>query len=267
MGDRKHKSKDSKYLFRTSHSASDSNLANDPPGGRASRLSDSGLQSGQSLIEQQSQEATLSPPTPRRSHRFFNWLGSKSRSSSPLRPQSPGVEPSNTAMGQHTATPASPSLTVSPSTPSAPAIRVSSEPNASECPSPVKIGVHAVEPPLDPTHSSTVWAKTLKLVTKKLGDHNLPPLNLTNLTSQSAEENIEAVVKSLNAIQEDNQRKRWSYTWHGKEIVIVERLGEILRSVEKYSQVVGTIVQRDPQVGALVWAGVQGIMRVRTMYS
>ena len=47
----------------------------------------------------------------------------------------------------------------------------------------------------------------------------------------------------------------------------MERLGEILRSVEKYSQVVGTIVQRDPQVGALVWAGVQGIMRVRTMYS
>ncbi|RPB17929.1 hypothetical protein L211DRAFT_431834, partial [Terfezia boudieri ATCC MYA-4762] len=60
-----------------------------------------------------------------------------------------------------------------------------------------------------------VWAKALELAEKKLNKNNLPPFNLTNLTSQSAEENIEAVVKALNAVQEDDKKKRWSYTWRG----------------------------------------------------
>ena len=41
--------------------------------------------------------------------------------------------------------------------------------------------------------------------------------------------------------------------------MIAERLGKILRIVGKYSHIVGTAIQCDPQVGALVWAGVQGI--------
>ncbi|RPB22655.1 hypothetical protein L211DRAFT_315335 [Terfezia boudieri ATCC MYA-4762] len=83
--------------------------------------------------------------------------------------------------------------------------------------------------------SSQVWAKALEIAKKKLSDNNLPPLDLTNLTSQSAEENIEAVVKALNTAQEDDKKNRWSYTWRGKEVIVVERL---------------------------VWAGVWAIMRV-----
>ena len=150
---------------------------------------------------------------------------------------------------------------------SAPVTQVSSEPIATESPTPVTINAPAGKLPTDPTPitpppSSAVWAKTLELAKKKLIENKLPPLDLTNIASQSACDNIEAVVKSLNAIQEDEQRKRWSYTWHGKEVVIAERLGKILRSVEKYSHIVGTAIQCDPQVGALVWAGVQGIIRV-----
>ena len=43
----------------------------------------------------------------------------------------------------------------------------------------------------------------------------------------------------------------------------MERLGKILRSVEKYSKVVDTAIQTSPQVSALVWAGVWAIMRVK----
>jgi len=111
--------------------------------------------------------------------------------------------------------------------------------------------------------SSQVWAKALEIVKQKLSDNNLPPLDLTNLTSQSAEENIEAVVKALNNAQDDDKKKRWSYTWCGKEVIVVERWGKILKNVEKYSGVVGTAIQSNPQVSALVWAGVCAIMRVR----
>ena len=110
---------------------------------------------------------------------------------------------------------------------------------------------------------SVVWAKALQITKKKLGDNSLPPLDLTNITSQSAEENIRAVVRALNISQEDKKKKRWSYTWRGREVIVVERLGKILRSVEKYSKVVDTAIQTSPQVSALVWAGVSAIMRVK----
>lgn len=107
-----------------------------------------------------------------------------------------------------------------------------------------------------------VWTKALKIARKKLNDNSLPPLDLTTHTSQSAEKNIEAIVKGLKTLQEDNEKKRWSYTWHGKKVIVVERLAKILRYVEKYSKVVDTAVQSQPEVSALVWAGVWGIMRV-----
>ena len=112
-------------------------------------------------------------------------------------------------------------------------------------------------------HSSVVWAKTLEIANKKLSENNLPPLDLSNLTSQSAEENIEAVVEALNTLHQDHKKKKWSYTWRGKEVIIVERLGKILKIVDKYSKVVDTAVQSNPEVSALVWAGVWAIMRVR----
>ncbi|RPB18132.1 hypothetical protein L211DRAFT_196409 [Terfezia boudieri ATCC MYA-4762] len=124
-----------------------------------------------------------------------------------------------------------------------------------------KIVVQAAEPPQTKS-ALQVWVKALELAEKKLNKNNLPPLNLTNLTSQSAEENIEAVVKALNAVQEDDRGKRWRYTWRGKEVVVVERLGTILRNVGQYTKVVDTAIQSNPQVSALVWAGVRVIMQI-----
>ncbi|KAF8428005.1 hypothetical protein BGX38DRAFT_435818 [Terfezia claveryi] len=124
-----------------------------------------------------------------------------------------------------------------------------------------EIIVQAAAPPQTKS-ALQVWAKALEFAEKKLADNNLPPLNLTNLTSQSAEENIEAVIEALNTVQKDHKKKRWSYTWRGKEVIVVERLGKILKEVEKYSKVVDIAIQAKPEVGALVWAGVRGIMQV-----
>ena len=88
---------------------------------------------------------------------------------------------------------------------------------------PVKVGVHIGESqtstPVQPdSDSSVVWTKALGVAKQKLSDNNLPLLNLTNLTSQSAEENIQAVITALNTLQEaGDQRKRWSYTWRTGE--------------------------------------------------
>ena len=70
------------------------------------------------------------------------------------------------------------------------------------------------------------------------------------------------VVKKLATLQEENKEKQWSYNWRGKEVKVMERLGKILKIVDNYSKVVDTAVQSNPQVTALVWAGVRAIIQV-----
>lgn len=113
------------------------------------------------------------------------------------------------------------------------------------------------------SYSSMVWAKALEIAKKKLSENNLPPLSHADLTSQSAAENIDCVVDVLKTLNRDDEKKSWRYTWRGKEVIVVKRLGKILKGVDKYSGVVGTAIQSNPQVGALVWAGILVIMRVR----
>ena len=108
---------------------------------------------------------------------------------------------------------------------------------------------------------SAVWAEALRIAKTKLGDSL--PVDITDLTSHSAKGNIEAVITELEALQKDDMKKRWSYTWRGKKVIIVECVGKILKSVEYYSKVVDTAIQSNPQVSALVWAGVRAIMQVR----
>lgn len=348
MGDRK-KSKGSRSLFGAFHSASDSNLAQHPPGGLPSVQSDSGPQPEQSSEEQKPHQAALPPPTMSRGRRFLNkfkWRSATPSSAPP--PASPGVKRRNSATGQPIETSTSQSLRVSASRPhssyseasalqvhgsssreltarsnvpvgaivpsgvhdspsssdvqgshvsvpiSAPIIRVSSsqsEPIASENPAsslicsptstlqpqaPAVTDVQAAVPTKTMStpnsdviesspHSSAVWDKTLEIVRNKINDYNLPLASLEDFTiqsqSQSAEDNIRAVVKALDALQKEDKEKRWKYTWRGKEIIIVERLENIRKNMDQYLNIVGTAIQSSRQ-GALVWAGIMMIMQV-----
>ena len=74
------------------------------------------------------------------------------------------------------------------------------------------------------------------------------------------------VVNALIMSQEDDMKKRWNYTWRGKKIIVVKRLGKILKNVEKYTKVVDIAIQSNPQVSALVWAGIWAILRVCTLF-
>ena len=249
----------------------------------ASRRSDSGSRLEQSSVEQRPQQVALSPHATGHSRRFG--LGNRSQSSSPLpsRPPSPspGVEPEVTS-DHHLVTSISSSSHRSPSCPDvqrcAPITQVSplpSEPTASENPEPpptctpnIPIPTDQIQSPAEtdthaaPPHSSVVWDQALEIAKGKLSEKNLPSDDLTSLTSQCAEENIQTIFKSLNTLQEDKHKRRWSFTRHGKEIVIVKHLGDILRSVEKYSKILDTAIPSNSKVGALVWASIKGIMLV-----
>ena len=105
----------------------------------------------------------------------------------------------------------------------------------------------------EPLSHSSIWTNALKIAEQKLSN-NKPPLNLTHLNSDSVEGNIGSIIEALKGIQEDDKKKRWTG----------ERFGKILKCVEKYSKIVDTAIQANPQVAALVWAGIWGIIRVRT---
>ena len=112
-------------------------------------------------------------------------------------------------------------------------------------------GPSTTEP--EPLLKSSIWTDALKLVEQKLRNNKLPPLN-PQLNSDSAEKNIGSIIEALGGVQEDDKKKRW----------IGERFGKILKCVEKYSKIVDTAIQANPQVAALVWAGIWGMIRVRT---
>ena len=200
------------------------------------------------------QNSQQSPTISRRSRLLskFGW-----RSASPSPSPSTGIECRNSTSGQSTATPVSQSLTVPTS--------VRTRPHSSHS------GGPALQTCAPSSHSSAIWLKALEIAKQKLNENNLPPLDLTtlnlNLTAQSAEENIHTVIKGLNSLQEDDKKKRWSYTWRGKKVIVIERLGKILKCLEKYTKVVDTAIQANPQVSALVWAGIWAIIRVRIFYT
>ena len=113
-----------------------------------------------------------------------------------------------------------------------------------------------------PQSPDGVWTKVLEIAEKKLSDNNLPPLDLTSqLMAGTVEEHMQAVVNTLNILEKDNGKKGWNYTWHGKKVIVVEQLGKILKQATPYTKDIAT--QANPQVRALVWAGVRAIMQVR----
>ena len=105
----------------------------------------------------------------------------------------------------------------------------------------------------EPSSHSPIWTNALRIAEQKLRNNKLPPLYVSHLNSRSAEENIVSIIEALKDVQGVDKEKRW----------IGDRFGKILKCVDKYSKIVDTAIQANPQVAALVWAGIWGIIRVR----
>ena len=106
---------------------------------------------------------------------------------------------------------------------------------------------------IEPLSHSSIWTNALEIAKEKLHKNELPPLN-PHINLGSAKENISSIIEALKDVQGDDKKKRW----------VGERFGKILKCVEKYSKVVDIAIQANPQVAALVWAGIWGMIRVRT---
>ena len=104
-----------------------------------------------------------------------------------------------------------------------------------------------------PPPPPSIWERTLDIAATMLRDHDLPALDRDTLNSTSSAENIQAILEILNAAQGKDQKVK---------LIGKDRLRRILIGVEKYTKIVDTAVQHSPEVTALVWAGIRGILQV-----
>ncbi|KAF8473824.1 hypothetical protein BDZ91DRAFT_339378 [Kalaharituber pfeilii] len=63
--------------------------------------------------------------------------------------------------------------------------------------------------------------------------------------------------------KDDVKKGQWQYTnSRGERVVVVERLGRILKGVQYYAGIVDVAIQHSPETTALIWAGVRFILQV-----
>ncbi|KAF8421773.1 hypothetical protein EV426DRAFT_188014 [Tirmania nivea] len=111
--------------------------------------------------------------------------------------------------------------------------------------------------------SAHLWQKALEIARDSLAKYELPSLEISSFQSQSAAENIQSLLAKLEAAQLENKDRQWRYKdRQGNEVAWVERLGKILKSVDKYAKIVDVAIQHHPDVTSLVWAGARTILQV-----
>jgi len=114
-----------------------------------------------------------------------------------------------------------------------------------------------------PAISSHLWQKAIEIAQESLAKYQLPSLELGSLQSQSGAENIQSLVAELETAHRESKDKQWRYKdRQGNEVVWVERLGNIMKGLDKYAKIVDTAIQHHPDVTSLVWAGTRTILQV-----
>ncbi|KAF8461379.1 hypothetical protein BDZ91DRAFT_376443 [Kalaharituber pfeilii] len=84
-----------------------------------------------------------------------------------------------------------------------------------------------------------------------------------SLQSSKIRGNIELIIEALQSAKEDVKKGQWQYTnSRGERVVVVERLGRILKGVQHYAGIVDVAIQHSPETTALIWAGVRFILQV-----
>ena len=157
-----------------------------------------------------------------------NHTTKKSRARRWRRWLSAGEDPS----GQRPKTPTNPSELLAP-------IDTSSAPSTCSTPNPTPL-------PLP------VWQMSLEIAQNRLSKEKLPPLELHTHSSQSANEIAQETMRDLQQVIDTNQNG------HG---TVARKLKDFFVVFNKYTGVVDVAIQHSPEITALVWGGIRGILK------
>jgi len=121
------------------------------------------------------------------------------------------------------------------------------------------------ETPLQNASSTTVapyrslWQRAYSIAKDQLSENERKQFDL----SAAGNDSIESAISAAKDAQKAAKEKRWVYrNEQGNEVVVMERVGKILRGMETYAKVVDILVQSSPKISALVWGSARFILQV-----
>lgn len=80
-------------------------------------------------------------------------------------------------------------------------------------------------------------------------------------------EQIWKTLQDLRVVKRDHEIEQSVYTdSHGKEVIVVERLGRILKCVEDYAKIIDVAIQHSPEITALIWAGIRLLLNASILF-
>lgn len=87
------------------------------------------------------------------------------------------------------------------------------------------------------------------------------------IAHSGAQNDIFRTVDTLQqAFEHAKRRQRTFKNRHGEEVIISERIAQILKGMEDYAKIVDVAIQHHPEVTALIWAGVRSILMVSHLH-
>ena len=72
---------------------------------------------------------------------------------------------------------------------------------------------------------------------------------------------MDKFLQELTQAHEDAKKNMWrSKDWCGREVVVGEMLGKVLEHMDRYTKIVHTALQHNPDIVSLVWANMSSLI-------
>jgi hypothetical protein len=102
---------------------------------------------------------------------------------------------------------------------------------------------------LQPLDQDEIRKRTFSFLKKKLGDRELEELQWDQYTGTTTEQANEAI-GGVKCLVEKSNQSRWT------------KMDKVLQYVESYSKIADVAIQHQPEITALVWAGIRTCIQV-----
>jgi hypothetical protein len=107
--------------------------------------------------------------------------------------------------------------------------------------------------------SPSLWQRVHSIARDRLSKKERELLDLPT----GGNDSIESAISAAKGAHKAAKDRRWVYrSKQGNDIVVMERVGRILRGMENYAKIGDILIQSNPEITALVWGAARFILQV-----
>jgi hypothetical protein len=106
----------------------------------------------------------------------------------------------------------------------------------------------------------SLWQRVHSIAKDQLSKKEREEFDLPTATGNDS---IESAISAAKGAHKAAKDRRWVYrSKQGNDIVVMERVGRILRGMENYAKIGDILIQSSPEITALVWGAARFILQV-----